>query len=337
LRPNASKPVKPAVKIREEWMKLYRMIVLAVAVALVATHGQAQTQDKIRFGKAFPGLFQFTPVDLGIEKGFFKKRGLEVEIQNFFGDAKQQQAFTAGAIDMGIGGGAGMGFIVKGSPIMAVAEAAGPPLGITLSVWADTPYKTAADLKGKTVTGASVGDQTEWMVRQLSILQGWGPTGFNYVPLGAPEAQIAALKTHQVAAAPLDITTAVTLESEGQARIVVRFGKVITAYINHVITASNDVIAKRPDDVKKFLAGWFESVAYLKTHKAEEVQFAAQLLKKPEAIVSRVYDESSPMITDNGHFDPKGLAAIRDSLVEMNILDTPPDMSKLYTEKYLPN
>ena len=220
-------------------MKLYRSIALAaLAAALVAP--SARAEDTIRFGKAFPGLFQFTPVDLGIEKGFFKKRGLDVEITSFFGDAKQQQAYTAGAVDMGIGGGAGMAFIAKGSPILAVAEAAGPPLGITLSVWADTPYKTVADLKGKIVSGASVGDQTEWFVRQLSILQGWGPNGFNYVPLGASEAQIAALKTHQVAAAPLDITTAVTLESQGQARIVVRFGKVIKAYINHVITASND-------------------------------------------------------------------------------------------------
>jgi ABC-type nitrate/sulfonate/bicarbonate transport system substrate-binding protein len=318
-------------------MKRYRMFVLATAIIAALFAVPASAQDKIRFGKAFPGLFQFTPVDLGIEKGFFAKRGLEIEIENFFGDAKQQQAFTAGAIDMGIGGGAGMGFIAKGSPILAVAEAAGPPLGITLSVWADTPYQTVADLKGQIVTGASVGDQTEWMVRQLSILQGWGPMGFNYEPLGASEAQIAALKTHQVAAAPLDITTAVTLESEGQARIVVRFGKVITAYINHVITASNDMIAKRPDDIKKFLAGWFESVAYLKAHKDEEVTFAAQLLKRPATIVSRVYDESSPMITDNGHFDPKGLAAIRDSLVEMKILDTAPDMAKLYTEKFLPN
>jgi NitT/TauT family transport system substrate-binding protein len=314
------------------------MVIAAIAFLLaLAVGARADAQDKIRFGKAFPGLFQFTPVDLGIEKGIFAKRGLEIEITNFFGDAKQQQAFTAGAIDMGIGGGAGMAFIAKGSPILAVAEAAGPPLGITLSVWADTPYKTVDDLKGKTVTGASVGDQTEWMVRRLSILQGWGPTGFNYVPLGASEAQIAALKTHQVAAAPLDITTAVTLESEGQTRIVVRFGKVITAYINHVITASNDMIAKRPDDVKKFLAAWFESVAYLKAHKDEEVKFAAQLLKMPEAIISRVYDEASPMITDNGHFDPKGLAAIRDTVVEMKIVDTTPDMAKLYTEKFLPN
>jgi len=317
-------------------MRLYHRIALAaLAVALLA--GPAHAEDKIRFGKAFPTLFQFTPVDLGIEKGFFKKRGLEVEIQNFFGDAKQQQAYTAGAVDMGIGGGAGMGFIAKGSPILAVAEAAGPPLGITLSVWADTPYKTVADLKGQTVTGASVGDQTEWMVRQLSILQGWGPTGFNYVPLGASEAQIAALKTHQIAAAPLDITTAVSLESQGQARIVVRFGKVIKNYINHVISARTEMIEKRPDDVKKFLAGWFESVAYLKAHKDESVALASRILKQPEAIVSRVYDESSPMLTDNGHFYQKGLETIRDSLVEMKILETKPDMSKLTTEKFLPN
>jgi NitT/TauT family transport system substrate-binding protein len=317
-------------------MKLTRTIIFA-ALAAAAFAKSASAEDTIRFGKAFPGLFQFTPVDLGIEKGFFKKRGLEVEITSFFGDAKQQQAYTAGAIDMGIGGGAGMAFIAKGSPILAVAEAAGPPLGITLGVWADTPYKTVADLKGQTVTGASVGDQTEWMVRRLSILQGWGPTGFNYVPLGASEAQIAALKTHQVAAAPLDITTAVTLESEGQARIVVRFGKVITAYINHVITASNEMIEKRPDDVKKFLAGWFESAVYFKTHKDEAVKFTARLLKKPEPIISRVFDEASPMITDNGHFDPTGLAAIRDSVVEMKIVDKTPDMAKLYTEKFLPN
>jgi len=317
-------------------MRLYRKVALAaLAAALFAT--SAQAEDKIRFGKAFPGLFQFTPVDLGVEKGFFKKRGLDIEITSFFGDAKQQQAYGAGAIDMAIGGGAGMAFIAKGSPILAVAEAAGPPLGITLSVWADTPYKTVQDLKGKIVSGASVGDQTEWFVRQLSILQGWGPNGFNYVPLGASEAQIAALKTHQVAAAPLDITTAVTLESQGQGRIVVRFGKVITAYINHVITASNDMIAKRPDDVRKFLAGWFESAVYFKTHKEEAVKFTAQLLKRPEPIISRVFDEASPMITDNGHFDPKGLAAIRQSLVDTKILPTQPDMSKLYTEKFLPN
>lgn len=316
-------------------MKSYRILALAaLAVALIAT--SARAQDTIRFGEAFP-LFQFTPVNLGIAKGFFAQRGLDIQIQGFFGDAKQQQAFTAGVLDMGIGSGAGMGFIAKGSPVLAVAEAAGPPYGITLSVLKDSPYKTVADLKGQVVTGASVGDQTEWMVRTLSTLQGWGPDGFKFVPLGAPEAQIAALKTHQVAADPMDITTAVTLESQGETRILVRFGAIIHDYINHVIYASNDMMKSRPDDVRKFLAGWFESAQYFKTHKDEAVKIAAAVLKKPEPIVARVYDEAVPMITDNGHFDPKGLATIRQSLVEMKMVDAPPDMATLYTEKFLPN
>ena len=316
-------------------MALLRIALAAAIAATLAT--AAQAQDKIRFGKGFPTLFQFTPVDLGIAKGIFAKHGVDVEVSSFFGDAKLQQGFAAGVVDMGIGSGAGMGFIAKGAPVLAVAEAAGPPLGITLSVLKDSPYKTVADLKAQTVTGASVGDQTEWMVRKLSLLQGWGPNGFNFVPLGAPEAQIAALKTRQVAADPMDITTAVTLEQQGETRILVKFGDIIRDYINHVIFASNDMIAQRPDDVRKFLAGWFESVAYFKSHKDEEVALAAKVLSKPEAVIAQVYDEATPMITDNGHLDAKGLETIRGSLVDMKILDAPPDMSKLYTEKFLPN
>ncbi len=33
-----------------------------------------------------------------------------------------------------------------------------------------------------------------------------------------------------------------------------------------------DMIAKRPDDVKKFLAAWFETVAFFKHNKAETVR-----------------------------------------------------------------
>ncbi len=172
-------------------MRLHHRIIVGIA-ALGLLAAPAAAQDKIRFGKGFPTLFQFTPVDLGIAKGIFAKHGLDVQVTGFFGDAKLQQAFAAGVVDMGIGSGAGMGFIAKGAPVLAVAEAAGPPLGITLSVLKDSPYKTVADLKGTTITGASVGDQTEWMVRKLSILQGWGPNGFNFVPLGAPEALISA-------------------------------------------------------------------------------------------------------------------------------------------------
>ena len=41
--------------------------------------------------------------------------------------------------------------------------------------------------------------------------------------------------------------------------------------------------------------------------------------------------------SDTGRFDPKALAVLARSFVQMGQLPAEPDMSKLYTEKFLPN
>ncbi len=165
-------------------MRLNRMIggrtvaaVVAVAFGVLVGGASANAAEPLRVGKGFPSLFQFTPLDVGVEKGIFKKHGLDVEISAFAGDAKLQQAFAAGAVDMGIGSGPGMAFIAKGSPILAVAQEAGPPLGITVSVLASGPIHSIADLKGKLASISSLGSQTDWMVRELGRREGWGPDG----------------------------------------------------------------------------------------------------------------------------------------------------------------
>ena len=42
------------------------------------------------------------------------------------------------------------------------------------------------------------------------------------------------------------------------------------------------------------------------------------------------------MFSDTGKFDPKALAVLAKSFVELKTLPTEPDMSKLYTEAFLP-
>jgi len=309
---------------------------ILAAVLTLAGAPKALAQETLRVGKGFPSLFQFTPLDVGIETGIFKKHGVAVEASSFAGDARLQQAFAAGAVDLGIGSGPGMAFIAKGSPALGVAEEAGPPLGVTLAVLKDSPVKSVADLKGKLASISSVGSQTDWMLRELSRQQGWGPDGIRLVALGDVTAQLSALRTKQVDAVPFDITTAYQLEAAGEVRILLKFGDIVKEYVNHVIFATNDVIAKRPEDVRRFLAGWFETIRYVKQNKADTVRIASAVLKIPEPIVSRVYDETLPMLSDDGQFDVKGLAVVSRSLVELKMLPTAPDMKALYTERFLP-
>jgi ABC-type nitrate/sulfonate/bicarbonate transport system substrate-binding protein len=311
-----------------------------VAAVVLATLGvlagvPADAAEPLRVGKGFPSLFQFTPLDVGAQEGIFKKHGLDVEISAFAGDAKLQQAFAAGAIDIGIGSGPGMAFIAKGSPTLGIAEEAGPPLGITVSVLASGPIHSIADLKGKLASISSPGSQTDWMVRELGRREGWGPDGIRRVALGDATAQLAALRTHQIDMAPFDITTAYQFEAAGEVRILLKFGDIVKEYVNHVIFATTDVMEKRPDDVRKFLAAWFETVAYFKHNKAETVRISSDVLKIPAPVVSKVYDETIPMLSDDGRFDAKGLAVLAQSFVDMNMLPEKPDMSKLYTEKFL--
>ena len=309
-------------------MRIERLIGGTTAAAAIVVfgvlafggRGAAAADEPLRVGKGFPSLFQFTPLDVGIEKGIFKKHGVDVVESAFAGDAKLQQAFAAGAVDLGIGSGPGLAFIAKGSPTLGVAEEAGPPLGITLSVLASGPIQSAKELKGKIVSISSVGSQTEWMVRALSTREGWGPDGIKMVTLGDATAQFSALRTHQIDAAPFDITTAYQLKATGDVRILMTFGAIVKDYVNHVIFASNDAIAKRPADVKKFLAGWFETIAFVKHNKAETVRISSGVLKIAPEIVGKVYDETMPMLSDDGRFSAKGLAVLRQSFIDLNMV-----------------
>ena len=135
---------------------------------------------------ATPGASRspFTPANVGKEVGIFAKHGLDIEITGFGGDAKLQQAMAADAVDVGLGSGPGMAFIVKGSPVKGIAAMAGPPLLFALVVRADGSVKTIADLKGRKVGISTVGSATSWLMNEVSRQQGWGLDGFEQVPIG---------------------------------------------------------------------------------------------------------------------------------------------------------
>lgn len=310
---------------------LFAAALAALAAALPTAHARAQ--QTLRVGKAVPEAFTFTPLDIGIRKGFFKRNGLSISEIAFAGDAKLQQAMASNSVDIGIGSGPALAFIVKGAPIKGVADMAGPPLLLAIVVRPQGP-KTVADLKGKKVGVSTAGSLTYWLVSETSRRQGWGPNGIQIQPMGAMAGQIAALQRGDIDGVIMDVANALDLEKKGQGRILVRFTD-LTDFVTHVIFATDTLIATRPDSIRAFLKGWFETIAFVRANKAETVEIAAQVLQKDPDIISRTYDAVVPMFSDDGRFNPKGLAVLAKSFVEMHTLPTEPDMSKLYTEAFL--
>jgi NitT/TauT family transport system substrate-binding protein len=104
----------------------------------------------------------------------------------------------------------------------------------------------------------------------------------------------------------------------------------------HVIFARDDLIAKKPEQVQRFLRGWFETIAFMRANKARTVEITARILNLDKAVIGRVYDEQIKIFTADGQFDPKALVVIRKSLVEMGILQQVPEDSVMFTTRFVP-
>jgi NitT/TauT family transport system substrate-binding protein len=296
----------------------------------------AHADDKLRVGKAVAGPFDFVPLDIGLQKGFFKTHGVDVEQVDFDGSAKLQQGLGADAIDVGLGSGPELAFVAKGNTDLAIAVFAGPPNSQVLVVRADGPVHAVVDLKGKKIGLSTVGSLTDWLVRQLSREQGWGPEGIEGVPLGSESGRTASLRAGTTDGMVIDVATAAKLEKEKAGRIVVHFGTVAPDFIIHAIFATNKSIANKPEVLKHFLAGWFETINWMRAHRDETVALAAPVMHQDKDIVAMNYDQTMNDFSTTGRFDPKALAVLAQSFVDMKTLPNAPDMSKLYTEKLLP-
>ena len=314
-----------------------RLPLLAFAFLGLAVANPAAAADKLRVGKTTPQGYAFVPVDVGVQHGFFSKYGLEIEIVNFTGGARLHQGMVAGAADIALGSGPDFAFLVKGAPEIGVADYADPPLDMALTVPYDSPVKTIDDLKGKKIGVTGSGAMTHWLALELAHVKNWGKDGVTPVFLGGDRpAQVAGLITHQVDAVISDPALGFQLEESKQGRVLAPASSYVKDFMTHIIFASNDLVKSNPDAVKRFLRGWFETIAYMRANKAEVVKIAVPVTGMSESVAGREYDFVTPSFTADGKFNVKGLEPIARSFVDLEVFDKEPDLSKYWTEAYLP-
>ena len=314
-----------------------RAIAGALALCLAAPLSAAAADIALTVGKANATSDAIIPVNVGDKLGFFKKRGLDLTITDFGGGGKMAQAMAAGAIDIGDGAGTEMAFVAKGAPMLTVCESTtnAPFLGIGVP-W-DSPVKTLADLKGKVIGVSSPGSFSDWSGHELARSQGWGDNGVKTVGIGGGTGPaLAALRMHLVDAVIGNATQFFVYEETKEGRFIAPVSSYEGNVASGALFASNRLIASNPDAIRAFIAGWLETVAYMRTHKAETVRIESELNHFNESVMSREYDLVIGMYTKDCRFDAESLATLKRSFGEMKLIEGEPDMSKLYTEEYLP-
>ncbi len=310
------------------------LALVSIAFLLAAAHG-ARAADKVHAGMAVP-LWAFLPLQIGVEEGIWAKYGIDLDITNSGSDAKLQQAMAAGSIDFGLGSGAAMAFAAKGVPVHAVAAFAGEPRTVVIIVAADSPVKTPADLKGKLVVMPGVGSVSEWLVWRMAIAEGWGKDGIRTAGQGSIDANVAAIKTHDADAMTGPPEVGYLLEAQNAGHVAFGLAQYAPHFHAHIVFARNDIIQNNPDLVQRFLKGFFAGIAFMKTHKERTTEIAVRALHNTPEIMNRIYDNLAPWLEDDGHFDPQAIQVMKDSFVELGILDKKPSDDEILTTRFVP-
>src|SRR5439155_11500376 len=142
-------------------------------VAVALCHG-ARAEDTRKLAIGQRGNWENAPPEVGQKAGFFKKRGLNLELLYTQGAGETLQAVISGSVDVGLGvGTAGvLGAFAKGAPVRAIANSTTGADDLFWYVPAASPIKTIKDATGKTIAYSTTGSSTNLAV--LAFIREFG-------------------------------------------------------------------------------------------------------------------------------------------------------------------
>ncbi len=315
-----------------------RSVALACfGLALAFASNPASAAEKLVVARSSTTGFTFDALNIGIEKGIYAKDGLDVQMSVLEGSAKLHQAMLAGAIDIGLGAGTDLAFLVKGSPETAVGAVMVGAGIYGLVIGPDSQIHAIADLKGKKIGISTVGSVTQWLVLRLAQQQGWQREDISMVTVGSNStAQTAALETHQIDAVMGNAALGWQLETKNRGRLFIPASQIVSNFLMNAAYSSNKLIAERPDALRAFLQGWYETIAWMHANRDETVTLARKIDGFSQQVEERNYNSVMPSLSADGKFPAEGLAGVSRSFVDLNLLPSEPDLSKYVTEQFLP-
>jgi NitT/TauT family transport system substrate-binding protein len=265
-----------------------------LALALAAAAVPALADDTLKLAIGQRGNWENAAPELGQKAGFFKKRGLALEILYTQGAGETLQAVISGSVDIGIGvGTAGvMGAFAKGAPVRAIANSTTGADDLFWYVPSASPIKTIKDAGGKTIAFSTTGSSTNLAV--LAFIREFGVQA-KPVATGSPASTFTQTMSGQVDIGWSSPPFGVEALQQGRIRIVVRESDV-PAFRNQTVRlmiANAAVAEQRRDAIERYLKAYSETLDWMYSDPAA-LKAYAEWVNIPESLAKEVRDQFYP-------------------------------------------
>jgi NitT/TauT family transport system substrate-binding protein len=216
----------------------------------------------------------FGPLYIARDKGFFQKRGLDVDLIVMENVTEKYGAFASGEIDMAAGG-AGTSVLYLDEPDQFQYVAATDDSNGGDGIVAKTEITSLVDLRGKSVA-VLLGSISEQYLAVLLKTAGLKENDLKIIDMRADDAGKAFINK--------EVDAAVTWEPWLSKAKATEFGhllidsSVTPGVLCDVLVARKDFVANHPKDVKGVVDAWNEAVAYFDSHRQESIELMAKAM-----------------------------------------------------------
>jgi NitT/TauT family transport system substrate-binding protein len=256
--------------------------------AAPSTPGQP---DKVVVG-VIP-ILDVAPIYLGVERGFFEERNIDLQLRQAEGGAAIVPAVVSNEYQFGFSNVVSLLLAQSQTlPIKAVSNGCNST-GVDgedfagLFVRADSPIQSPKDLEGKTVAANTLQNIVDTSVRASVRKDGGDPSKVDFTSLPFPE-QPAALANGQVDAVFVVEPFQQAVLAQGARKIASSYVDVAPDLAVALYFTSEQLMAENPDLVRRFTEAMEESLSYADANPGEAREIIGTYTKIAPEVIEKV-------------------------------------------------
>ncbi len=274
-----------------------RQIAIALLFALISFNGTARAEP-VR--AAYPSAnVQFLPAFVALDKGFYKREGLDPELISVRNAVTAVQALIGGQIHFVMTVGPQMPAIWEGTDIILLAQQVGRP---TFSLMVTPDIQKVADLRGKKI-GVSFGGSTFAGTKAVLELNKIGDKEVQFVNIPGSTPKVAAMQQGIISAALLAPPADYIAVKAGFRRLL-NLADVFKDTAFTGLAATGKTIKEHPQFVKRMVRAIVRGVYHTRDNPEDAIQTMIKHLRMEREAAIDAYqlikDSLNPVPTEKG-------------------------------------
>jgi NitT/TauT family transport system substrate-binding protein len=277
-------------------MRLALSTLLSILVLLAAAAAcRAQKLDRALLTHSSESI-SITPLIYGIEKGLYKREGVDLQFRILRGDLAISAMVSGKDVDYMYGAGTAFLAAIRGAPVKILSH---DFKSVLFYLMGQPNVQSGKDLRGKKLAVSSLGGTGAASAKASIKALGLDPDrDVTYIVIGAASVRMAAMEAGSIEAAIMPVPWNFRMKQKGFKDLIFA-GTVMSQPLTGIAT-TKEKVEKNPDQVRKVLRGFLRALRAMRQEKKDVVEFIGRKFNLDAPTAEETYKVVLQTLSEDG-------------------------------------